>query len=65
MAGDKKTPHITPDLIEHLERIAPDRCPTSEMSNREVWMAAGAAKLVRHLKSVMDSQAKQALQQGS
>lgn len=55
MAADK-APLITQALIDFLDRVAPDRCPTPEFTDREVWMAAGAAKLVRSLKRVKTEQ---------
>ena len=56
------TPAISKGLVEWLSKLFPDRCPDPEMSDRQVWMAAGAAQVVRKLKHEFDNQAKQALE---
>jgi hypothetical protein len=50
MAAKSHFPPIPPALIDDLARLFPDRCPDSSMSDREVWMAAGAASVVRKLR---------------
>lgn len=55
-------PSISKPLLEYLSHRYPDRCPSPEESDREVWMAAGAARVVRHLRSVYEQQTKLALE---
>ncbi|OHB39596.1 MAG: hypothetical protein A2882_16310 [Phenylobacterium sp. RIFCSPHIGHO2_01_FULL_70_10] len=50
----KRTPHVTEALVKDLEARFPDRCPDPKMSDREVWMAVGAVKVVRYLRSVLE-----------
>jgi len=52
----EKLPQITPELIEYLEGICPDRCPDLSTPEREIWFRAGKADLVRHLRRVFDDQ---------
>ena len=49
-------PAINPLLIKELERRFPDRCPDPAMTDREVWMAVGAAQVVRVLRQAMERQ---------
>lgn len=56
------TPLISKGLVEWLSKVFPDRCPTAEMSDRQVWMAAGAAQVVRKLAHEHDTQAQTALE---
>jgi hypothetical protein len=43
-------PYIPPELIDWLAGLYPDRCPDTSMSEREIWMSAGAAALIRRLR---------------
>jgi hypothetical protein len=47
---DNQTPAISKALVEWLSHLFPDHCPDPAMSDREVWMEAGAAKVVRKLR---------------
>ena len=51
-----RTPYITPELLEYLERLYPDRSPRIDTPDRQVWFQSGQADLVRHLRSVFDQQ---------
>lgn len=51
-----KSPIITPELIDYLERMFPDRCPEPMDPERNIWMAAGAVGVVRHLKRLLEEQ---------
>lgn len=56
-----KKPHVSTELLEYLSRIFPDRCPDGDMTFQQVWSAAGSARVIRHLKSLHEAQAKAAL----
>ena len=49
-----KPPVIDRRLIEYLEALYPDRCPDPGLSDREIWMAVGAAQVVRHLRHILE-----------
>lgn len=55
-------PAISPELIEYLEGICPDKCPNLSTPEREIWFNSGKADLVRHLRSVFDEQNETVLQ---
>lgn len=50
-------PHITSPVVEYLDAIFPDCCPSPVSSEREVWMDAGSARVVRKLKHMVKMQA--------
>lgn len=52
----KPIPKITKELLEWAEKTFPDRCPEPSMSDREIWMASGAAKVVKKLRSLFEEQ---------
>jgi hypothetical protein len=54
-------PAISDALIEYLNRNFPDRCPELGMTAQEVWMAAGSARVIRHLRAVRERQLKVSL----
>lgn len=54
--------YVPKELLEHLEKVFPDKCPKLSMSDREVWIAVGAATVVRSLRSMYQKQAKQAME---
>jgi hypothetical protein len=54
----KQAPAVSQALLDYLIRLYPDRCPDPAETDREVWMAAGAAKVVRKLRSVFEEQSK-------
>lgn len=57
MADDKK-PYVSKELLDYLARVFPDRCAKLGQSDQEVWFAAGAAQVSRHLTSVFNDQTK-------
>lgn len=57
-----KVPQITRELIEYLDHIIPDRVPSLEVSDRELWAHIGKVHLVRHLKSIHEEQNNNILQ---
>jgi hypothetical protein len=50
MATRKKPPEFTADLIDWLDELFPNKCPDVGMSDREVWIMAGAAQVVSKLR---------------
>jgi len=44
-----KTPFISNELAEFLDKSYPERCPEVSWSEREIWLKAGERKLVRRL----------------
>lgn len=44
-------PPISDEVLNYLSKVYPDKCPKPEMSEREIWMAVGAADVVRRLKN--------------
>lgn len=52
----KPFPDIPAALIERLEAQFPDRAPSLEDSDREVWAKAGEARLIRFLRNKFDEQ---------
>jgi hypothetical protein len=50
MSQTERTPHIDGSLLEWLDRLFPDQCPPLAFAEKEVWFAAGAARVVRRLK---------------
>lgn len=59
---EQDTLPIPSALVKYLERIYPDRCPDSDMTEREIWMAAGQAELVRGLRIRLDEQEENVLE---
>lgn len=53
---DLECPPIDPALPDYLSTLYPDRCPDETMSERAVWMAAGAASLIRKLRALSEEQ---------
>ena len=49
-------PPIDEVLIRKLEEIYPDRGPSIETSDREIWRYGGQVELVRMLRSVYNEQ---------
>lgn len=49
-------PYIDDAILEYLDTLYPDRAPDLKMSDREVWMRAGAVDVVRTLKRIRTEQ---------
>lgn len=45
-------PAVPLALVEELEHRYPDRCPSPDASDREIWMAVGQARLVAFLREM-------------
>jgi hypothetical protein len=56
MIDEELWPPIDEVLIRKLEEIYPDRCPSIEASDREIWRYGGQVELVRMLRSVYNEQ---------
>lgn len=52
---------VPKELLEHLERVYPDRAPDPSDSERVVWMKAGAADLIRKLRHHFTKQTEEAM----
>lgn len=59
MDPDLQVPSLTPELIRHLDRRFPERCPDPADSEREIWMKAGERRFVLWLKSQLQLQTPQ------
>jgi len=51
MTQDPQKPLASQALIDYLDRIFPDRCAAHHLTDRQVWMEAGSAEVVRKLKA--------------
>lgn len=51
-----KLPVVDEPLLDYVERMFPDRCPTLEDDEKTVWFKAGAASVARHLRAVHNQQ---------
>jgi len=49
-------PPLDPALIGWLDAAYPERCPRSHMSERDIWMEAGARHLINRLISLHNKQ---------
>jgi hypothetical protein len=45
-------PAVSAELVERLESLYPDRCPSLDASDREVWAAKGRAQVVAFLREI-------------
>jgi hypothetical protein len=50
-----RIPSFSVDLIKELDELYPERCPSKDQDEREIWMYAGKRELVRNLKILMKS----------
>lgn len=53
-------PPILPALVDHLDRLYPERCASPDDSDREIWMKAGERRIVRHLRNMLEKQEREA-----
>ena len=49
---DEEFPLISEPLLRKLQEMFPEKCPTIEMTEREIWIYSGQVKLVNMLESV-------------
>lgn len=45
----KRPPIISNELIAYLQSVYPERSPDPQDSDREIWMKAGASRVIRDL----------------
>jgi len=38
-------------MLEYLEKAFPERCPTANMADREIWMYAGKVQLIKIMRA--------------
>jgi hypothetical protein len=55
--ADRPWPGVNKLLVERLEEVFPDRSPTMDMSDRQIWMAVGAIAVIKKLRQVHQQQA--------
>jgi hypothetical protein len=53
---DQTFPHLSKAIIERLERLFPNACPTLTMKDREVWFRCGQVDVVRFLRREYERQ---------
>lgn len=51
-----KTPGFTPDQVEYLNKLYPERCPEKTWTDREIWIAVGERRVVRAINNVFNEQ---------
>ena len=56
MIDEDLWPPIDEALIRKLKEIYPDKCPSIDTPEREIWRYGGHVELVRMLESVYDEQ---------
>ena len=49
-------PYIPLEIVEAVERMFPNRCPTQNMSDRQVWISVGSIGVARYLRSQYEAQ---------
>lgn len=52
----RPAPLISDELIEYLDSLYPEKCPTPSQTGRQIWMDVGARAVVLHLKSQQAAQ---------
>lgn len=48
------TSPVSDDLIDHLDKAFPSRCPALDTPDREIWFRAGQRAVVEHLMHLRD-----------
>ena len=51
MPDSKGFPPVLPALVAELDRLYPEACPDPTHTEREIWMRAGARRVVRFLRA--------------
>ena len=44
-----KKPRISEEIIKYLDELFPDKCPTLENNDKQVWFKSGQRSVVNHL----------------
>jgi|DEB0MinimDraft_10_1074344.scaffolds.fasta_scaffold30639_2 S-adenosylmethionine:diacylglycerol 3-amino-3-carboxypropyl transferase len=50
------TPIVTKELLEYLLERYPDRVPSVDATDRQIWLSVGQVAVVRHLQSIFEEQ---------
>jgi hypothetical protein len=48
---------LSQEVVDCLTALFPDRCPDPSTPDRQVWINAGSAYVVRTLRTLLDEQA--------
>tara|TARA_B100000945_G_C20412936_1_gene613593 strand:+ start:31 stop:216 length:186 start_codon:yes stop_codon:yes gene_type:complete len=56
MIDEELWPEIPHSLISKLKEVYPDKCPSIDTPDREIWRYGGQVELVRMLESVYNEQ---------
>ncbi len=51
---------LSPELLDDLETLFPERCPEMDSADRDIWFYAGKRALVRDLRQALQQQQRQA-----
>ncbi len=57
----KRLPPVDLALIERLEAKYPNRVPTPDMTDREIWIAVGQQRVVAYIEAVANKIVKENL----
>lgn len=49
-------PPLDAATIDHMEHLFPARSPDPRDDDREIWMKAGEARAVRHMRNLLEKQ---------
>lgn len=52
----EQAPYISQELIDYLRDRYPDRCPSVNDSDRQIWLNTGAVGVVKHLETIFEEQ---------
>lgn len=58
-----RLPTVTQELVEYLEVLFPDECPSIKDEDRKIWFKAGQVDVVRTLKNILEENAGNVLRQ--
>lgn len=47
---------LSPELLDDLDRLFPERCPETDAADRDIWFYAGKRALVRDLRQALRRQ---------
>jgi hypothetical protein len=51
----ERLPELTEDLLKELEKLIPNRCPSRDMTDRDIWWEAGRRSVVDYLLSLKNN----------
>ena len=56
---ESKFPAVPKPLLERLDQLFPDECPSLELGDRHIWYAVGQRSVVAMLQAEYEQQAKE------